>query len=200
MNRRVMGGVLAAVLLGGLLHAGGKRIAPATAPVAEVSTPSPFYLGVGAVGAFLERDPCPCSPDGPRLEDSRYGWIVRGGWDLLPYLGVELRALQTLEDDVFSKTRHYGIYLRPNYDLGKRLNLYGLLGYGHTRIDYTNGVYSSVTTHDGVAYGAGLELDLDGKGDHYGWGLFADYSRLLSGDGPKHTDADILSAGVMYRF
>ena len=200
MKKIVKGGVVAGVLLCGVLYAGGKAVAPATAPVAVVAPERPFYLGAGLVGVYLRRDPCPCTPDGPDIKDTRYGGIIRAGWDLWPNLAVELRALQTYGDDVFSKTRHYGVYLRPNYDLGDRVNLYALLGYGHTNIDYTNGILSSTTSHNGLAYGAGVELDLDGEGAHKGWGLFADFSQILKDAGAKHTDANILSTGVMYRF
>jgi len=200
MTRQFTKGLLAAAVLASALHAGGKAVAPASTPVASVAPAWPLYLGVGIVGTYLQRDPCPCTPNGPEIEDTRYGGILRAGWDLWPNLALEFRALQTFEEDVFSKTRHYGLYLRPNYDLGDRVNLYGLLGYGHTKIDYTNGKSSSTTTHNGIAYGVGVEVDLDGEGQHSGWGLFADFSRILKNAGPKHTDADIFAAGVMYRF
>jgi len=200
VNWNVRNSIVIVLLTLQTLEAGGKATIPATTPVLPVLPKKPFYVGVGGVSVFLRRDPCPCTPDGPEIEDTRYGGVIRAGWDFSPFLSLEARAFQTVGGDVFSKTRHYGIYLRPNYQLGNRVNLYALFGYGHTRIDYTNGIYSSTTSHNGIAYGGGIELDLFEESAFRGWGLFADFTQLLNHDGPKHTDANILSTGVVYRF
>ncbi len=197
--------------------AGGKNLAPAPSPVIPVPVeidPIPIYIGLGAVATFINRDPCPCNPDGDDLEDTRYGMVARIGWDFNQYVGIEARALKTFGDDAFSETKHYGLYLKPQYHFADQTNVYGLLGYGRTEVDYTNGVLSSHNTSNGFSYGVGFEYDLssdesegdyhrafDGQGDQEkGWGLWIDFQHLLSNDGPMHTDNNIVTAGVTYDF
>jgi len=197
-------------------YAGSKNVAPIEAevvPVPAVINPIPLYLGIGLIAAGLSRD-CPCSGD-TRLKDMTYGGILRAGWDFNNYVGVEARALKgTLEDD-FSKTTHYGLYLKPQYHVSDAVNIYGLLGYGRTTVDYNNhNGRSSTLSSNGFSYGGGLEYDLsddtsleqytrdfDGQGDQEkGWGLWADYQHLLNDEGKFNTDSNIFSAGVTFDF
>lgn len=197
MKRR---GIAAAMMLcTGLLMA-GKNVAPAQAPVVPVATPWPLYVGMGLVMTNIDRDPCPCEDGSTIIEDHRYGGILRVGFDFNPYLGIEARLLKTFGDNVFSETTHYGLYLKPQYALSERLNIYGLLGYGNTTIDYKNGVRSSTTDENGVAYGIGAEYVLSQNEDGSSWSLWADYSRLLKDGGAKHSTVDLAAGGIKYNF
>jgi len=200
----------------GATFAGGKYVAPieaAVEPIPEIINPVPVYIGVGLIASGLSRD-CPC-PDETRLKDMTYGGIVRAGWDLNEYFGVEARALKGFLEDDFSKTTHYGLYFKPQYHLIDPLNIYGLLGYGRTIVDYNNhNGKSSTLSKNGFSYGAGLEYDLtseenvgeysrdfDGQGDQEeGWGLWADYQHLLNAEGTFNTDSNIFSGGLTYDF
>ncbi len=196
-------------------HAGGKFVAPAVAavaPILPVVNPWPVYVGLGLVAANLDRNPCLCGE--AESEDLRYGGILRLGWDFNNYIGIEARALKTFEDDVFSETEHYGIYLKPQYHVTPQMNIYGLLGYGTTNIDYTNGVRESTTEEDGFSYGAGFEYDFgsdeslgtynrafDGQGNQEkGWGMWVDVQHLLSNAGAVNTTSNIMTAGITYDF
>jgi len=207
---------LAMVATTSALMAGGK-IAPVITPVAPiVETPidaTPFYLGLGAMMTYIDRDPCPCTPDGPNLEDHRGGIIVRAGADYNQYIGLEARYLKTLGSNTFSETEHYGLYLKPQYHITQQANVYGLLGYGKTTVDYTNGVLHSSTSESGVSYGIGVEYDLtkderayydrpfDGQGDQeQGWGLWLDFQHLLNNAGQVHTDNNVVTGGITYDF
>jgi len=192
--------LIAVLLFGTVLLSAGKNVAPAETPVVPVVTPWPLYIGLGLVMTDIDRDPCPCANGATIIEDHRYGAIVRMGIDFNPYLGLEARALRTFGSDVFSKTRHYGIYLKPQFPFSDKMRIYGLLGYGTTRIDYTNGIRSSTTDESGVAYGAGIEYRLSRDADGNGWGLWTDYSRLLKDKGAVHSTVDLFSAGIMYHF
>jgi len=182
------------------------------APVPTVISPLPFYVGLGAIAALIDRDPCPCS--GADLSDHRYGMVARAGYDFNPFFGVEIRGLKTLEDNAFSEVTHYGIYAKPQYHISDAVNVYALIGYGRTTVDYDNGINSSHNTKDGIGYGVGLEYDLgkdeslgtydrafDGQGDQEkGWGLWVDFQHLLSDEFPMHTDLNVITAGVTYDF
>jgi opacity protein-like surface antigen len=196
--------------------AGGKVVAPVEAEVVPIVVPSPipFYIGLGAIAAFINRDACDCSEDRSDIKDHRYGGIVRIGWDYNQYWGIEARALKTFGSDTFSTTEHYGLFFKPQYHVVDQANVYGLLGYGRTTVDYTNGIRSSHNVSNGFSYGAGIEYDLsgdsrvenylrgfDGQGDQEeGWGLWLDFQHLLNNSGPMHTDNNIVTGGITYDF
>lgn len=192
--------IIAMLLLGTALLSAGKNTAPAETPVAPVALPWPLYIGLGVVMTDIDRDPCPCANGETIAEDHRYGGVLRIGMDFNEYLGVEARVLKSLESGVFSETTHYGLYFKPQFSLSEDLKIYGLLGYGTTEIDYTNGIRDSSTDESGVAYGAGVEYRLSRDEDGNGWSLWADYSRVLKDKGAVHSTVDVFAAGGMYHF
>ena len=194
---------------------GGGYIAPPIVvpePKAPVISPIPFYIGLGAIASFINRDPCLCGGDD--ISDHRYGGIIRAGYDYNNYIGLEARALKTFGNNTFSEVTHYGLYAKPQYHINDAINVYGLIGYGRTTVDYTNGLRSSTLEKDGFSYGIGMEYDLssdenlgeydrpfDGQGDQEkGWGLWVDFQHLLSGEGMTHTDLNIVTVGITYDF
>jgi len=216
MRKKTLVSFAAFLALSSLLHAGGgKNILPVTIPVAPIAdpiSPIPFYIGLGAMASFIDRDPCPCSNDD--LADHRYGMVLRAGYDFNPYFGIEVRGLKTFGDDLFSDISHYGVYVKPQYHISDAANIYALIGYGRTTVDYDNGVLNSHNSKNGMAYGVGLEYDLsadeslgtysrpfDGQGDQEtSWGLWVDFQHLLNDEFPMHTDLNVITAGVTYDF
>lgn len=201
------------------LYAGGKNVFVAetvVVPIPEKISPIPLYIGLGLVSTLAQRDPCPCDKDGNGLKDRQYGGAVRAGYDFNNYFGIEARAIQTIGENVYSKVRHYGLYLKPQYHIFDQANLYLLLGYGQTIVDYTNGKISSRNIENGISYGGGIEYDLtgddkdgfydvdrpfDGQGDQEkGLGLWIDYQDMLRKAGKYNTDLDVITAGLTYDF
>jgi len=183
----------------------GKNVKPAVSDVLPVSFASPFYIGAGLSYSWVSRD-CPCA-GAIRLKDSRFGPILRLGWDYNDYLGIEVRGIYTGANSVFSAVKHYGLYLKPQYSITDDINLYGLIGYGKSEVDYTNGIKSSVTDYTGFNYGIGIEYDIFNEKDNNGtiitespWSIWADYQNLMSGEGLFNTDANILHTGIRYTF
>ena len=118
------------VALSSALHAGGKGVAPAVVPVKpiEVIDPSPWYIGAGVVWAKLSG--CDINPTCD-YEDVTYGAMVRGGYDYNQYVGVEARYINTFLDkgpDGGTPLTHIGLFLKPQYPVSERVNVYGLLG------------------------------------------------------------------------
>jgi opacity protein-like surface antigen len=194
---------------------GGKVVAPVEAPVTPIPptiNPIPLYIGLGALASFVKRDGCSCSPGA--MKDRRFGGMARVGYDFNNYFGLEARALKTFGSDMFSDVTHYGLYLKPQYHFMDQMNVYGLLGYGRTSVDYTNGIKSSTTSKNGLAYGLGFEYDFgsedskgnydrtfDGQGDQEkGWGLWIDAQHLLNNEAPFNTDSNVITAGITYDF
>ncbi len=218
MGKRILISSLVAVSLTATLSAGGKGVVEAVAPVVPIEAidPSPWYLGAGIVWAKLSG--CDLQP-GCEYEDVTYGGMVRGGYDYNQYIGVEARYIRTfLEEGPEGGTplAHAGIFLKPQYPVSERVNLYGLLGYGYTE-NLGNGARLNYFDSDwGFSAGAGIEYDLsDREGDRIengdydrafdgyadqgkGWSVFLDYQRLLiDSDKP---DMDAISLGLRYDF
>ncbi len=221
MIKRILISSLAAVSLSAALYAGGgKNMAPVVVPVVPIETVdiSPWYLGAGLVWAKFSLDDCGGAP-GCTYEDATYGAMVRGGYDYNQYVGVEARYIRTFLDEGpegGTPLAHVGIFLKPQYPVSERVNIYGLLGYGYTE-NLGNGARLNYFDSDwGFSAGAGIEYDLsDREGDKVenadydrvfdgyadqgrGWSLFLDYQRLLiKSDIP---DLDAVSFGVRYDF
>lgn len=185
---------------------GGKNVIPAESPVIAIS-PAPWslYIGIGGVMTNVEKDPCQCVKYDGRIKDHRYGTSIRVGIDFNEYLGIEIDALKTYGKDAFSETTHYGIYMKPQYKVSEKFNLYGLVGYGKTKIAYNTSSSNCEIEKDGVVYGLGLEYDLsdtsgNGKTSKNGWRLWVDYKKLLTDEGISNTSAYVISAGAIKGF
>ena len=156
------------------VYAGGKIIAPAVSPVAEIvdADVNPWYIGLGLVWANVTRD-CYCYDlqgnlrDVARAEDDNWGGIVRLGYDFNQYFGIEGRYLSASVLDSFFDTTHIGIYAKPKYPIGERFNIYGLLGYGHTEVEADCGDIHENFSKNGFSFGVGMEYDLSSKEDDY---------------------------------
>ena len=185
---------------------------PQPIPVAVIPTvnisPSGFYVALGLSAARYEPN-CGCRGTGD--VDKTAGIAGRVGYDFNQFVGVEARAIRTNWKSEGGKLKHYGAFLKPMYPISSAINIYGLVGLAATK---TEGVGRQLTDANGFAWGAGLEYDLgrddhvkegrysrafDGYGDQEsGWGLFADYERLLQkSDAP---DLDAISVGITYDF
>ena len=178
------------------LHA-GKNVEPAHSPVVPVTVP--FYIGVGGIMAPVSTD-CPCAgAAGQRKYDtSNFGGILRIGYDFNPYFGIEARFLRSGISKNFATMTHYGIYAKPQVHISDAVNLYGLIGYGHTKVDCK---YKKTPLYEGngLSFGAGVEYNF-AAGDGQGWGAYVDFQNLLRDAGGNKVHANVFSAGVRYGF
>ena len=166
-----------------------------------------LYVALGL--AAVRFDPsCNCSEKG--RVDSTAGFIGRVGYDFNEYVGLEARGIRTNWQSAGGKVKHAGAFLKPMYPVSTDVNVYGLAGYAKTT---TQGGGRQRVDTNALAWGAGLEYDLgsdvakdgkydrefDGYGDQEdGFGLFADYERLVQRSGSP--DLDSLNFGVTYDF
>jgi len=212
---------MALLLTGTVLQAGGgKNMAPAEAVVTPIVTEdiSPWYLGAGFAWANFSLEDCSGVP-GCTYEDTTYGIMVRGGYEVNQYFGIEGRFIDTfLDEGPFggAPLMHVGLFAKPQYPVSENVNVYGLLGYGYTKNLGNDERLNYFDDDWGFSAGVGLEYDLsDREGDRVengnydrafdgyadqgrGWSLFVDYQRLLiKSDVP---DMDVISAGVRYDF
>jgi opacity protein-like surface antigen len=200
--KKIIAVLAAAAALTASLYA-GKNAEPAESSVVPVTVP--FYIGVGGVMGMTSTV-CPCAGNraGKRIYDtSNFGGLLRVGYDFNPFFGIEARFLRSQLSRNFAKTTHYGIYAKPQVHLGDAVNVYALIGYGHTKVecDYrANPLYEG----NGWSFGGGIEYDFgsgDGQGDaETGWGAFADYQNLLRDAGTNKVRSNVFSAGITYDF
>jgi opacity protein-like surface antigen len=205
-----------------LMDAGAvKEVAPVEAKVLEIPAEevSPWYIGAGLIQADFLKDPCSAFDPSCKYEDVTNGLMIRGGYDFNPYIGIEARGAKTFWDKGpygGVPLEHIGLFLKPQYPLTERLNLYGLLGVGYTK-NLGSGARLAYFDHDsGFSAGMGIEFDFSySKGDFLenvnydrtfdgyadqgrGWALFVDYQRLLiKASAP---DMDMFSLGLRYDF
>ena len=208
MKRMIAKVALSSLLVTGTMVA-GKNVAPVEAPVAPVVDINPFYVGLGLLwsGTSLE---CPCTKT--EKKETTFGGILRVGYDFNQYVGIEARAFTASMDKDFAETTHYGVYLKPQYHVSDKINIYGLIGYGNTEIEFSCPAFSNYD-ETGLSVGFGLEYDMgddeavvadrafDGQGDQEkGWGIWVDYQNLLHNEGTNDIKANIVTAGVTYDF
>ncbi len=181
----------------------GKNVEPARSPVVPVVT-NPFYIGIGGIVGVVSAT-CACGGTaGVRKYDrSNFGGLVRLGYDFNPFFGLEARFLRSQLSRQFATTTHYGIYAKPQVHISDAVNVYGLVGYGHTRID-CDFRPAPLYSKNGWSFGGGMEYDfeaMDGQGDaEEGWGAFVDYQNLLRDAGAFLVRSNVISAGITYDF
>ena len=217
---------LGALLSTGSLNAGMVEAIVAPIPIPVAVDTNPFYVGIGLLWAGTSRD---CFGEGEcpdvRLKDTTWGGIVRAGYEYNQYIGVEVRALTSSLESDWAELTHYGIFLKPSMPVSEQMNIYGLLGYGHTEIDTDCVAIHDTFKYDGFSYGIGLEYDLSNKEDDYesykkdadhvpefdrpfdgqadqevNWGLWIDWQNLMNNEGPANFKSNIVTFGVTYDF
>lgn len=182
-------------------------IPPVPPIVLKDIAPLGLYVALGLTAARYDPS-CGCATAVGDV-DKTAGVIGRIGYDFNEYFGLEGRGIRTNWKSSGGKIKHAGLFAKPMYPVSNDINVYGLAGYAKTT---TQGSKRRVNAET-FAWGAGLEYDFgtdtakegkydrdfDGYGDQEeGWGLFADYERLVQKSGSP--DLDTLNVGVTYDF
>jgi len=129
---------------------------------------------------------------------------LRYGYELFDFLGLEARGEffggggKRLEHSA-----SYGLFLKPNYDISSKINIYGLYGYTRNILSKKSKIYSNkdTTIQDDISYGGGIEYKI-GKKNIY---IYADYinyidKSTIKDDGKYAIKIDTLSVGVNIKF
>ena len=125
--------------------------------------------------------------------------MALAGVEVNDFLAVEARLTKAVSDYTIKDHKPIGyvngaVYLKPQYkfEMG---SVYGLLGYGVSKIDFMG----NSTTTSGFQYGAGASYNVNDE-----LAVFADYTKLYGG-GKKISEAttmngiDSVNAGVIYK-
>ena len=176
----------------------------ATISVAHAAPPT-FYAG-GDIAGFKskieDKVAFPADVSGTAKATSLR---LRGGMHILDWLDAELHLVLPQDKEYSSaggfsnkvKTQVFGVFAKPNVNVGP-VNLYGLVGFAQSKMDFSGGVVStSSQTESGAAYGVGVQYpftkNLSGS---------IDYVQYLPKKSVSFLDIDIkaISAGVTYTF
>ena len=204
--------LVSVVALSGFAVAGGD-IAPVE-PVVETPTPviteSGFYTGIG-YGYFNQSgDNIASTPAVPNIELEADSVLLQAGYRYNDYVAFEGRYWIGVGDitqsggnipgDYSGDFDAWGLYVKPMYPVADGFDVYALLGYADSTVDYDVG--TSWET-DGFSWGLGAQYAVMDN-----ILIFADYVSMSSEDSfefnGQDIDADIdlytFNIGVSYTF
>jgi len=182
-------------------------IALGTAAMVGVAHAAPptFYAG-GDIAGFTSKidDKSGIAPD---VSGSAKATTLRlrGGMHILDWLDAELHIVLPQDKEYSTtlgvtnkvKTTVMGLFAKPNTNVGP-VNLYGLLGFAQSKMDFSGGVVSTSSQNEsGVAYGVGVQYpftkNLSGS---------IDYVQYLPKKSVSFLDVDnkAFGVGVTYTF
>jgi len=182
----------------------GKNVQRATVepiPVPVAKAPIGAYIGVGALASFFTRDCC----RGGKIHDNTYGALLRVGYNINRYVGIEGRFYTSpIEKDFMKITSYAGIFLKPQMPLGENITAYGLLGYGHTKISANcPGIGKHKHSISSPAFGGGVEYHFNKtniNGKRKKWSVWVDVINVMHHKTVKKFTDNVTSAGVAYHF
>ena len=169
------------------------------------AAPPTFYAG-GDITALTTKvdDKSGIAPDVSGSAKAT-GLRLRGGMHILDWLDAELHLVLPQDKEYSSaggfsnkvKTQVFGVFAKPNVNVGP-VNLYGLVGFAQSKMDFSGGVVStSSQTESGAAYGVGVQYpftkNLSGS---------IDYVQYLPKKSVSFLDVDnkAFGVGVTYTF
>ena len=205
MKKQILLSMATLVVMATESYAGGDMV-PVVVPFEPepvyVEEHTPVYIGAGFVAGKYSGE-CETNCD---YEDVTYGAMLRGGYDVNEYIGIEARFVKTFSEEDpegGQKLQHVGLYIKPMLPMGEVFEMYGLLGYGWTQT--STGGNGNLKEYDDSGFSAGLGMavnfssrDEDAQSDKSGWGLFLDYQRLIIDSNAP--DMDVISTGFTYDF
>ena len=178
----------------------------ATIGVAHAAPPA-FYIGGDVAGVTTKID----DQTGGNTSGSAKATTLRlrGGAHILDWLDAELHFVVMPQDKTYnttgtsskSRTTVGAIFAKPNVNVGP-VNLYGLVGFASTKVDFSGSSVSGAQTERGVAYGVGVQYPFAGN-----LSASIDYVQYLkkknypaSAAGGFDVDVNAISVGVTYTF
>jgi Outer membrane protein beta-barrel domain len=156
----------------------GLLITMSTLVNAQVSTPK-YYVELGEVSMKVVANGVNASPLVARL-------VV--GREIDQTFSVEGSYMASVSDDTVSVGNtnvgvglsSYGVYLKSNLISFKQMNLFGRLGYAHTRLTSTDGRWLGDSEDNSLSYGLGMQASLNKD-----WHFQSGYTVFSNKDGSK---------------
>jgi len=191
----------------------GKNLTPPTSPIApivpmeEISVD--YYVGFGMGGIKMKDEVS-------QEEFLSNSYTLRGGANFWTYWGAEMRWTKSFGkmeyrngdtqnnnyEDFPATLVSYGLLLKPHYNF-KKIEVYGLVGYGYTSIDAIPlGIEGKANRTEGdLQYGLGLEYNVYSNISIY-TDFFNAYTKKGIDGRAKNSEITVpeYSFGLMYKF
>ena len=185
--------ILVILLIINNLYAGGGKCT--TTPISEVVpiVSSTYYVSLGFSTSGMRRV-CDCATQ-RILRDVTYGGLVKVGVRFNKYISIEARFTNVPFEKDFSTTKHYGLVLKPTYNINSKVTAYGTLGYGQTDVEGAGlNNYDTLRTK-GFTFGGGVDYRFS---NHISF--WADWENLLYDISVFKTNANLINIGITYHF
>jgi len=178
----------------------------ATVAVAHAAQPT-FYIGGDVVGLTTKID----DNTGGNTSGSAKATTprLRGGAHILDWLDAEFHFVLP-KDETYSttggssnksRTTIGAVFAKPNVNVGP-VNLYGLVGFASTKVNFSGSSVSGTQSEQGVAYGVGVQYPFAGN-----MSASIDYIQYLtkknypvSAAGGLDVDVKAIAVGITYTF
>jgi opacity protein-like surface antigen len=193
--------LLSLAVLSSLGFAGG-NYAPVVTPIPVVEeSQNGFYAGL-ALSAVSTRDSA-VSLDffNVKSGQDRLGNITfQAGYNYNEYVAFEGRYTTTFSDEDLVKMNGWSLFIKPQYPVSEKFNIYALLGFGGVSLDPVN---NSGVNVDDTSFQWGLGLNYEVVDNVF---IFADYTSLANDmeglyyNGALEIDADAITIGLSYQF
>ncbi len=148
-----------------------------------------YYIGVSVAQASFDGE-----TNGNVLKNGHpIGLMAKVGYDMSTYIGLEARVGLGIKKDTIAQAENkwenlWGAYLKPKVKLSKKIEAFGLVGYGAAKQKINN----SSISNNGFSYGAGASYDVNQD-----WSVVVDAVRYATED---NHDVDAYALGLEYRF
>jgi len=131
----------------------------ATLGVAYAAPPT-FYAGGDISGFKTKIDDTSGIPPNISGDAKATTLRLRGGMHILDWLDAEMHIVLP-QDKEFStnnkvKTSVVGLFAKPNVNVGP-VNLYGLVGFAQSKMEFGGNIVTGSQTESGAAYGVGVQ-------------------------------------------
>jgi len=211
--------LVAAMALGSTMLMAGGDITPVE-PMVEVpvvmevmNDDSGFYLGLGYGWQGLELEDT--TGVNPTFDENFGSIMIDAGYKFNQYVAVEGRywyGLSSSNDLGWTggwgnsdiTVDSWAIYVKPMYPVTDAVNIYALLGYGSTDVDYDAGSNATVTVDsaDGFSWGLGVDYSFTENVS-----MFVDYTSVVNAEVVNVAAFDTIeetlnnvNIGVNYKF
>jgi len=158
----------------------GKLVVPVISPVMAIEEEKnicDLYVGAGIVYNRVYSTGSGWFDDGVLTQDETGGFALLAGCEFNKYFAVEGRYTWTAWDQDYSDMTSYSIFLKPMYPVTEDFTVYGLIGYGNSKVEGSEGDsgndYSSWNENIGRTM-------MDHSGLHWGFGAMYDIMEDLA--------------------
>ena len=204
--------LFSALVMSGVLIAGGDIAAPVVAPVVPAvdEDNSDWYVGAGLVYGRTYSIDSGWWDDNVQTQDETLGLVGIIGYNYNEYIGIEGRYSKTMWERDYADVTTWSIFLKPQYRFQENdrnkdeyddgyFTVYGLIGFGNSKVEGSSGdndfsawpsdIGREIMDETGFQWGFGASytfVDIDNGVRKNTWSVFVDYT-MTANDASIHS-------------